>query len=187
MTIVAGSIREAVLTGEVLASMGDRGSSELVEGRIVPMSPTGDLHGGCELAFGVYIRDHVRRHGLGKVRVGEVGIYTRRNPDSIRAADVLYISNERYAARVSSGYLDVAPDLVVEILSPSDSWSVLMQKLREYFGIGVRLVWVADPATQTVHAFKSTTDVQEYGPEDVLPGDDVLPGFRVDVAALFAE
>ncbi len=86
-----------------------------------------------------------------------------------------------------SGFLDVAPDLVVEILSPYDAWSDLMQKLREYFGIGVRMVWVADPKSCTVQAFRSVTDVREFGPGDTLPGDDVLPGFAVAVDTLFED
>ncbi len=125
---------------------------------------------------------------MGKVRVGEVGIYIRRNPDTVRAADVAYISNDRYAQRKKKrGYLDVAPDLVVEIMSPDDRWSEVTQKLREYFSIGVRLVWVADPAVRTVYAYRSLTDVREFTEADTLPGDDVLPGLSVPVASLFEE
>lgn len=64
----------------------------------------------------------------------EVGIYTRRNPDTVRAADGAFISDERYAQpKQTHGFLDVAPDLIVEILSPDDRWSEIKQKLREYF------------------------------------------------------
>ena len=75
----------------------------------------------------------------------------------------------------------------MEILSPDDRWSELTQKLREYFAIGVRLVWVADPAARTVFAYRSLTDVREFTEKDNLPGDDVLPGFSAPVASLFAE
>jgi Uma2 family endonuclease len=169
-------------TGEELAAMGDIGPCELVNGRIVPMTPTGDEHGSCEGNFYAALRAFVQVHNLGKVRVGEVGIYTRRNPDTLRAADVLFISNERYAQRKSQGFLDVAPELIVEILSPGDSWSDVTQKLREYFAIGVRLVWVADPQARSVHAYPSLTDVREFTLHDDLPGDDALPGFSVKVA-----
>ncbi len=120
--------------------------------------------------------------------VGEVGIYTHRNPDTVRAADVAFISNERYAERKQpSGFLDVAPDLVVEIMSPDDRWNDVTQKLREYFSIGVRLVWVAHPETRTVYAYRSMTDVREFGESDVLSGDEVLPGFSAPVGSLFEE
>ena len=125
--------------------------------------------------------------GIGKVRAAEVGIYTRRNPDTGRGADVLSISNERYAQKKSPGYLDVAPDLVVEILSPNDRWTEVNQKLREYFAIGVRLVRVADPQTRSVYTYRALTDVREFTENDDLPGDNVLPGFSVKVAQLFEE
>jgi Uma2 family endonuclease len=106
----------------------------------------------------------------------------------VRAADVLFISNERYA-RWSNvrGFLDVAPDLIVEILCPTDRSLDTMQKLREYFAIGVRLVWVADPEARIVYAYRSLTNVTEFRNTDQLTAEDVLPGFSVPVAELFAE
>jgi Uma2 family endonuclease len=107
----------------------------------------------------------------------------------VRAADVLFISNER-DARWSNvrGFLDVAPDLIVEILSPPTDRSLdTMQKLREYFAIGVRLVWVADPEARIVYAYRSLTNVTEFRDTDQLTAEDVLPGFSVPVAELFAE
>lgn len=164
-------IEEKLVSGEELYHMGDIGRCELVDGRIVPMSPTGELHGGYEGDFYYEIRSFVRAHKLGKVR----------------AADVLFISDERYAEKKSPSYLDVAPDLIVEVLSPDDTLSQMMQKLREYFAIGVRLVWVADPRASIVYAYRSTTDVREFTATDVLPGDDVLPGFAVPVVTLFED
>jgi Uma2 family endonuclease len=176
------------ITGDELASLPNIGPCELVEGRIVPMSPTGGEHGRIEGNFFEVMRAFVRERGLGKVLVGEVGIYTRRSPDTVRGADVAFISTERYERLASrQGYLDIAPDLVVEVLSPRDSAVGLTQKLREYFAAGVRLVWVADPEAKAVLAYRSLTDVRELREADRLPGDDVLPGFDVEVARLFAE
>jgi Uma2 family endonuclease len=176
-----------VVTGVELAALGDIGPCELVEGKVIPMSPTSSLHGKCEGNFYFALRSFVEVHGVGEVLVGEVGIYTGRNPDTVRAADVLFISSERYAKRTSSGFLDVAPDLIVEVLSPNDRWSEVMQKLREYFEIGVRLVWVADPQSRVVYAYQALTDVREFGEDDELPGDEVLAGFSVSVKRLFEE
>jgi len=178
---------EKLVSGDELAEMGDLGRCELVAGRIEMRSPTGDQHGSVEGNLYDALRSFVRAKRLGVVRVGEVGIYTRRNPDSIRAADVLYISRERYAQVRSTGYLDVAPELIVEVMSPEDRWSEMNRKLREYFAIGVRLVWVADPETRTVYAYRSLTDVREFTERDQLPGDDVLAGLNVPVASLFDE
>lgn len=174
-----------LITGEEIAEMSDAGPSELIDGRIVPMTPTADEHSAYEGNFYALLRDFAKSNQSGKARVGEIGIYIHRNPDTIRAADACYISNERYARKKSKVFLDVAPDLVVEILSPNDAWSDVTQKLRDYFSIGVRLVWVADPQTRSVYAYRSITDVREFTSSDDLPGDEVLPGFSVKVAELF--
>lgn len=179
---------ETPVTGDELLAMGDIGPCELVEGRIVLMSPTGFTHGNYELTFGENLKRFVKQNKLGKVAVGEVGIYTQRDPDTIRAADVAFISHERLARQKrQKGFLEVAPELVVEVMSPDDRWQEVTQKLREYFGIGVKLVWVAEPATKTVYAYRSLTDIQEFTEADTLICEDVLPGFSVPVADLFEE
>lgn len=181
------TVGEELITGEELQAMGNIGRCELIEGRIVMLSPTGGLHGSVAGNFYDALRAFVRPRKLGIVQVGEVGIYTRRHPDTVRGADVLFISNERYAQLSSSGYLDVAPELVVEVMSPDDRWSDIRRKLQEYFAIGVQLVWIADPESHTVSAYRSLTDVREFTERDTLPGDDVLPGFSVPVSSLFEE
>ncbi len=106
---------QTLVTGEQLLAMGDIGPCELIEGRVVMLSPTGVEHGGYEVNFAEALKGFVRRQKLGKVVSGEVGVYIRRNPDTVRGADVAFISNERYAQRkVKGGYLDVAPELVAE-------------------------------------------------------------------------
>lgn len=183
-----GVAQDRLITGEELLQMGDIGPCELIDGRIVPMTPTGDEHGRIEGNVFRALDEFARSRHLGKVLVGEVGIFTQRNPDRVRGADVLFISNERYSRRSSaSGYLEVAPELVVEILSPSDRALDTMQKLREYFAIGVKVVWVVDSEARRVYVYRSVTDVREFQEADRLPGDDVLPEFDVSVASLFEE
>jgi Uma2 family endonuclease len=176
---------EKLITGEELAQMSGVECAELVEGRLVKKMPTGDEHGAVETALAAALHNHVRITKSGRVRSGEVGIYTRRNPDSTRAADVLYISNERYSRKSSSGFLDVAPEIIVEILSPNDSMPDVMQKLREYFAIGVLLVWLIDPLSRSVLVYRSLTNIRELTANDELTGEEVLPGFAVQVAQLF--
>jgi len=175
------------ITGEELYAMGDIGPCELVEGRIVHMSPTGMPHGVYEVNFSFALRRFVEKHNLGVVSAGEVGVYTKRDPDTVRGADVVFISHERNQQRSPSGYIDVAPDLVVEIMSPNDRWTDIVEKLREYFAIGVKLVWVANPESRSIFAYRSLTDVREFAAEDELTGGDVLPEFKVQVAGLFRE
>jgi len=181
--------QEKLITGEELLAMGSEADLyELVEGRIKPMSPTGFAHGQYEVNFAQRLQRFVEQQKTGKVVTGEVGIYIRRDPDTIRAADVAYISNERLAQRQKKkGYLDVAPEIVVEIMSPDDNWSEVMQKMREYFSIGVKLIWVADPEAKTIYAYRSMTEVREFKMGEALTADEMLAGFSVPVAELFEE
>lgn len=175
------------ITGEKLFALGDIGPCELVEGEIIKMSPTGEKHGIVEINLGGELRTFVRLHKLGRVSGGEVGIYTRRNPDSVRGADIVFISNERLAQRGTSDFMDVAPDLVVEIMSPDDRWNEVTRKLEEYLEIGVRLVWIVDPETDSIFAYRSMTDVRRFEKSEMLIADDVLPGFTTPVEELFQE
>lgn len=174
-----------LITGEELGTMGNLGRTELVKGEIVYMSPTGHPHGFIESNFGGILYVFVRQHKLGRVFVGETGIYTGREPDTVRGVDVAFISNERLAQVKSTSYLDVAPELIVEIVSPGDTWSEITQKLEEYFAIGVKLIWVADPSRQRVHVYRSLTEIDILTATDELTGGEVLPGFRVAIAELF--
>jgi Uma2 family endonuclease len=173
------------VTGEELYRTGDLGRTELVKGEIVHMSPTGFAHGYIETNFSASLKAFVKQQKAGHVLSGEVGIYTHRNPDTVRAADVAFVSNERMAQVKSKSYLDVAPELVVEVLSPDDSWGELMDKLEEYFAIGVKVVWVADPRKKRVYVHRGITDARQLNVGDTLTGEDVLPGFSVPVAELF--
>jgi Uma2 family endonuclease len=181
------AMTETLITGEALAEIGDIGRCELVEGRIVMRSPTSWRHGKYERRFGQMLGDFVDEHRLGEVMVGEVGIYTRRNPDTVRGADVVFVSKERLAQVKSASFLDVAPELVVEVMSPDDRWSEVKQKIREYFDSGVSQVWVADPADKTVSIYRSLTEIHLLSENDSLSGEEVLPGFNVPVASLFAD
>lgn len=173
-----------LVSGEQLAAMGDLGPCELIDGRIVRMAPTGFMHGAYEVELAQCLREYARRTGAGKVVAGEVGIYIRRLPDRIRAADVAFISNERFAQIRSSSYLDIAPDVVVEVLSPEDTWTQTTDKLRDYFSIGVRSVWVADPKSRSIFVYHALTSVREFGADETLV-DEVLPGFATGVGELF--
>ncbi len=177
-----------LITGEELARMPGGDPCELVEGRIVPVSPGGVEH-SLITANAFRMLDAFARQGrLGRVLTGETGFYTRRDPDTVRGADVVFISTERYERRTRTlTFLDVAPELVVEVLSVQDTVMDLADKLREYFAAGVRLVWVVDPRARRVYAYRSLTDLRELTETDTLSGEDVLQGFTGLVGPLFEE
>jgi len=179
------AMTDALVTGEQLLRLKDLGPCELVEGRIVRMSPTGPKHGRIELKLAHRLETFVSGRSLGWVMTGEVGIFTRRNPDSVRAADVVFISRGRLPQLPESAFLEVAPELVVEIVSPSDSQKELQEKIREYLAIGVNWVWVVEPETRRVWVYRPEAEPQELSENDTLVGEGVLAGFEVAVAELF--
>jgi hypothetical protein len=115
-------VQERCITGEALFAMGDIGRAELVKGEIVPLMPTGFLHAIIESRVARLLGNFVDTHDMGYVLTGEAGIYTQRDPDTVRGMDVAYISKERLAQTESQSFLDVAPELVVEVISPDDRW-----------------------------------------------------------------
>jgi Uma2 family endonuclease len=167
--------------------MGNIGPCELVDGRIVRMNPTGNVHAYLESSLGFALTLFVRQHRLGRVLVGEVGVYTRRNPDRVRAADIAFITTGRLAGVASKGYLTVAPELIVEIISPTDRWQDVSQKLEEYFDIGVERVWIVEPDRRTVLVYASSTAVSACREGDTLVGEGVLDGFALPISELFEE
>lgn len=175
-----------LITGEELLAMGDIGPCELIDGEVVPMSPTGGVHGRIEMRLGRWLDVFVDEHDLGWVLGGEVGIYTRRNPDRVRGADVAFWSHERLPEGPPPGFLDVAPELVVEVVSPNDRWQDIREKIEEYFAIGVDRVWVVVPRTRSVLVYESPTTLRQFKEGDVLEGEGVLEGFTLPIARLFA-
>jgi Uma2 family endonuclease len=178
---------ERTLTAEELLAMGDIGPSELIDGRLVVMSPTGHPHGLIESYLAQTLGAFVRANKLGRTYTGETGIFIRRQPDTIRAADFAYVSNARVAELNPDDYLNVAPELIVEIMSPDDRWSEIKKKVRDYFSIDVKLIWVIDPESRTITAYQSLTDVQELTSEHQLTAEDLFPGFSLSIRELFEE
>ena len=179
--------KETLITGEALFAMGDIGRCELIEGRIVKMSPTGTEHGKLELRLGHILADFIDETNSGEVLSGETGIYIKQNPDTIRGADLLFISNERWKKRnTARAFLDVAPELVVEIVSPTDRWQDIREKIRDYFSIDVTWVWIVEPKKRAILVFTSPTAFREYNPGDTLKGEGALKGFELGVTEYFS-
>ncbi len=177
--------RDTLITGDELARMPDHELTELIDGRIVPLSPTNPEHGRIEFKVAAALNSIVGTQNLGLILVGEVGIFTRSNPDRVRGADVVFISHAQYDRRTKTrGFLDVAPELVVEILSPERPDTD--QKVVEYLAIGVRLVLVVDPEGRTISAHRSNGTITQYSERDVVPCEDALPGCSLPVADVFA-
>lgn len=175
---------ERLMTGAELARRPDI-HCELVDGRVVPMPMTGHVHATIEFRLGAKLVAYADESGRGIAMGGEAGIYTRHDPDTVRGADALFISHERYARRGPSTFLDVAPELVVEVLSPDDRPGEAMKKIREYLAAGVDRVWYVDPRRRQVKVYRSPEQMEILGMGDVLQDEEILPGFSLPLSELF--
>jgi Uma2 family endonuclease len=160
---------------------------ELVRGELVCMAAIGGQHGIIASRLDHRLRHFVEAHQLGEVCAAETGFRLARNPDTVRAPDVSFIARERLpAGGVPEGYWPFAPDLAVEVISPSDRFDDVLTKVQEYLKAGARLVWVFHPRTRTVMIYRANREVQLLQGQDELSGEDVLPSFHCPVDELFA-
>jgi Uma2 family endonuclease len=177
---------QRALTAEDLSLLADPEAKELVDGEIVPMTPTFFVHGRVAGHLVQALRDHAARAGAGEVVTAEVGFITRRNPDRVRAPDVAFVAAARLAGRdLEHGFFEGAPDLAVEVLSPGDRAAEVQAKAEEYLAAGARLVWVADPAARTVTVYRHASPPRVLRAGATLDGDDLLPGFALGIDGLF--
>jgi Uma2 family endonuclease len=170
---------------QLLAIPNDGLRYELVKGDLRMMSPAGGRHGRVAMKLGRKIGDHVEHHQLGETYAAETGFLLKRNPDTVRAPDVAFVSRERLGDFADEpGYLPLAPDLVAEVISPNDRSSDVESKVLDWLEAGVLVVLLVDPQARTVCAYRSAEQVQIYtdGPIEL---DDAVRGLRLDTADLF--
>lgn len=177
---------EPLTTGEELAHCPEL-HCELVDGRPVPIAFATVEQGLLVAELGAMLGIYAENTGRGEVGVGNVGIYTRRHPDTVRGADIVLISRERLARCGPTTFLDIAPELVAEIPSADDSWSWVQQKVQEYLAAGVLRVWVIESWNRQVVVFRPGSESQTLGIRDVLRDEEVLPGFSLPLSELFSD
>jgi Uma2 family endonuclease len=176
------------LSAEQLLTMPEaRKHVELVAGVLRRMTPTGGAHGSVASRLLAALSPYVFERNLGELFTAEAGFILRRGPDTVRCPDVAFVAADRLPPEgLGRGFLELAPDLAAEVLSPSDSASEMNAKVEEYLRVGVRLVWDLDPETRTITVHDTDGTVRRLRESDVLEGGSVVPGFRCPVAALFA-
>jgi len=163
----------------------DGTKQELVRGEIVTMSRPQSEHGLVQNKIQFLLNLHVRANKRGWV-MGEVGVHTEYDPDSVRGPDVFFVSIEHCPAR-PQGWFTIPPDLVVEVLLPSDRPGEMRAKVQEYLNAGVPLIWVVDSDMKTVVVHAGTVKGIKLGEADDIDGGDALPGFTCKVADFFAD
>jgi len=161
---------------------------ELVNGELKKMSPAGQKHGRIIVRLTLPLAKHVLDHQLGQVYAAETGFKLRSKPDTVLAADIAFVRRERLEILgETESYWPGAPDLAVEVNSPSDTVREVEKKVLEWLGFGCRAVWVVSSSLQTVTVYRSLTDIVVLTEKDTLDGGDVVPGFQIAIAEIFAE
>jgi Uma2 family endonuclease len=175
----------APMTAEQLAELPDDGMRhELVEGVLSTMAPAGWRHGRIAARLLTRVDGFVEGNRLGEVATAETGFLLRRDPDTVRAPDVAFVRADRAPEAETPGFVALAPDMVAEVVSPSDRVAEVTGKALAWLDAGVRLVWVVDPETRTVTVYRRD-GVSVLRAEDVLEGEDVLPGFALPLEELW--
>jgi Uma2 family endonuclease len=159
---------------------------ELVAGELVMMSPAGFDHGRFASRIVTALENYVSRHGLGIVTTAEAGFQLARDPDTVRAPDVAFVRADRVPLGGVKGYFQGAPDLAVEVVSPSDRPDEVAAKVQDWLQAGCSMVWVVEPGTRTISVHRRDRGVAGCTIADSLTGGDVLPGFSMPVASVFA-
>jgi Uma2 family endonuclease len=156
--------------------------TELVAGHMLVREPPGYRHGYVAARLLVAIANHAIDHRLGMALAAETGFTLFRNPDTVRAPDVAFIRTARLPDSATRGYPEFAPDLAVEVLSPSDRAGRVLSKVGDWIDAGSRLVWVVDPERRHARVYRADGTETSVDPDGVLDGEDVLPGLRIRLA-----
>ncbi len=176
-----------LLTADDLMRLNGEGvRGELVRGVLHETMATGHRHGKITVKLAAALLDFVEPRGLGTVVASDAGFRLERDPDTVREPDVAFTSVQKIPlASEIDGYAEAVPDLVVEIVSPTQSRGWARDRARMWLRHGVSLVWVVYPDTRTVDVHRPGEAVATCREGDSLDGLDVLPGFACAVSTVF--
>jgi Uma2 family endonuclease len=170
---VTAILEKNIFTFEDINSIPE-GNYEIIDGERRDITPTGFEHGNLESIFSELLRKLFKDKGY--VAVGEVGILIKKTPLRLRAADVVYISKEKCPEK-PKGILEIAPDLIIEIISESNTSWELTDKAKDYLSIGVGKIIMVDPRTETVSIYlKGKREISLYGFDEEF---ELMDGFMI--------
>jgi Uma2 family endonuclease len=178
--------RQTLYTADDLEKLSAEGKRyELVRGELLEMPPTNWKHGVATMRLSRLIANYVEEHDLGVTTAAETGFLISRDPDTVRAPDCAFVSKARLPEDPETVvFAELAPDLVIEVASPSQSFPYLQAKVEDWLDAGVKAVWVVLPERRSVSIYAVGTH-RFLHDEDTLDGGDVLPGFSCGVKDIF--
>lgn len=171
---------------EAFAELEDEGRMDLIDGRVLLTPWASGLQGAVEATINYWLANYVVEHDIGETYAGGTGFILDRDPDTVLTPDVAFVRAERLPPREERrGFLELAPDLVVETVSDTDLAQHINEKLVRYLEAGVGLVWIVDPWNQIVMVWTPDFRGRILRVGDELSGGDVLPSFSAPVKELF--
>ena len=179
--------KNEITTAEQLFQAPDTGNRlELVEGVLIVMSPAGSEHGWIAGRIFLRLATHVESHDLGRAYAAETGFQISDSPDTVRAPDACFVSHEQLGnVEKTRSFLPLAPDLVVEVVSPNDTSTDVEAKAEQWLEAGSRIVLVADPKNETVRIYRTKAEIQVLRSGETFSSGEVCGNWQVSVDEIF--
>ena len=175
-----------LMTAQELIRLDDESNlHELIKGELLTMSPPGEEHGAVTMNLSTLLHNYVKAKRLGVLYAADTGFKVESNPDTVLAPDISFVKADRVGTR-SPFYRSGAPDLAVEVLSPSDSKTKVERKTSLWLEFGAKAVWNVNPRKRTVEVVHADGRRTLFHDTDELADDETVPGFRVAVSEIFA-
>src|SRR3989442_6825985 len=159
--------------------------TELVRGRLIVREPPGGRHGLVAMTLAIRLGNYVERMEAGKLFAAETGFTLFRGPDTVRAPDIAFVRRERLPDPIPIGFPELAPDLVVEVLSPNDRPGETLAKVGDWLEAGARLVWLIEPERPITRVYMSDWKASTIATEPHVDASDLVPGFACSLAGIF--
>lgn len=176
----------ATMTADELLAMPHNGYRfELIKGALYQMAPASSQHGRIALRIGWRLAQFVEENGLGETYAAETGFVIDTAPDTVRAPDASFVSKERAAIALGEGFFPGAPDLAIEVVSPSDRPVEVEDKAFDWLRAGTRMVIVIDPSNRVATIYHGLDDIETLTEGDTIDGGYVVPGWTLPLADVF--
>lgn len=179
----------ALMTAEELMELphGEGFRYELINGELEKTMSAGFPHGRITMRLAGPLAEFIWTHHLGEIFAAETGFQLTFGPDTVLAPDISFITQERLEqVGETERFWPAAPDLVVEVLSPSDRPSKVNKKTLLWLSNGAKQVWIVNPKDRTVRVHRSPSDTTTFSGSDYLEAPDLLPGFRLSLDRIFS-